>query len=311
MSTHDDYLLDPKATPDPEVQALEQALAPLRWREVPLREGGPLRPMPQPRRLWPWLLAAALLGVTVALVATLGNSGLHPDAAARSFVAKGSELRIQLGELAEITLRPGSELKFVHWRAKKEALFELTRGSLEAKVAPPPAVLPGFFCVDTPHGRVVDQGCRYELELRGDGQVHVRVTEGGVEFAAAGRKAFVPAGAEVVVTEDGARTPVFADAPLELKKTVLEYDEVRFKKTSYDVRSMTVKQVLAAARAPRDSLVLWHMLRDPEPAFREPVEAHLIELVGGSPDGGKGKTQTFDPEEWLPYLRLKAWQRGP
>ena len=76
------------------------------------------------------------------------------------------------------------------------------------------------------------------------------------------------------------------------------------------MRSMTVKQVLAAARVPRDSLVLWHMLRDPEPAFREPVEKHLIDLVGGSPDGGKVKDQTFDPEEWLPYLRLNAWRRG-
>ena len=310
MSTHDDYLLDPKATPDPEVQALERALAPLRWRDVPLREGEPLRPIEKPRRLWPWLLAAALLAVTVARVATLGDRGLHPDAAERSFVAKGSELRIQLGELAEITLRPGSELKFVHWRAKKEALFELTRGSLEAKVAAPPVVPVGFFCVDTPHGRVVDQGCRYELELRGDGQVHVRVTDGLVAFAAAGRKAYVPAGAEVLVTEDGARTPVFADAPDELKKAVLEYDEVRFKKTSYDIRSMTVKQVLAAARAPRDSLVLWHMLRDPVPEFREQAEKHLIDVVGGSPDGGKVKEQTFDPEEWLPYLRMNAWLPG-
>jgi hypothetical protein len=309
MSTHDDYLLDPKATPDPDVQALERALAPLRWREVPLREGEPARSIEKPRRLWPWLLAAALLAVAVALVATLGDRGLHPDAPARSFVAKASELRIPLGDLAEITLRPGSELKFVHWREKKEALFEITRGSLEARVAAPPAVPVGFFCVDTPHGRVVDQGCRYELELRGDGQVHVRVTEGGVAFTAGGRKAFVPAGAEVLVMEDGARTPVFADATDELKKCVLEYDEVRFKKTSYDMRSMTVKQVLAAARAPRDSLVLWHMLRDPQPEFHDPVEAHLLELAG-SPDGGKGKVQTFDPEEWLPYLRMNAWQRG-
>lgn len=309
MSTHDDYLLDPKATPDPELQALEQALAPLRWREVPLREAEPVRPIRRPRRLWPWLLAAALFAVAVALVATMGDRGLHPDAAARSFVAKASELRIPLGELAEITLRPGSELRFVHWRAKKEALFELTRGSLEAKVEAPPVVQAGFFCIDTPRGRVIDQGCRYELELRDDGQVHVRVTEGGVTFAGTGRKAFVPARAEVVVSESGPQIPLFTDVEPELMKSVREYEAVlALKSSTFDLRGMSVKQVLAAARSPRDSLALWHMLSDPEPAFREPVEAHLIGLVG-SPDGGKGKEQTFDPAEWLPYLRLSAWQQ--
>ena len=309
MSTHDDYLLDPKATPDPEVQALERALMSLRWREVPLREAEPGLPMKKPRRLWPWLLAAALLAVTAALVATMGDRGLHPEAEARSFVAKGSELRITLGELAEITLRPGSELKFVHWRPKKQALFELTRGSLEAKVQAPPVVDPGFFCVDTPRGRVVDQGCRYELELQGDGRVHVRVTEGGVTFVGTGRTAFVPAGAEVVVTEEGPQIPLFTDVSPELMKSVREYEAVLAGKSTLDTRGMSIKMVLAAARSRRDSLALWHMLSDPDPVFREPIEAHLIELAG-SPDGGKSKQPTFAPAEWLPYLRLTAWQPG-
>jgi hypothetical protein len=249
-----------------------------------------------------------VLGVIGALVATMGDRGLHPDAAARSFVAKAGELRITLGELAEITLRPGSELQFVHWRAKKQALFELKRGSLEAKVAPPPAVQAGFFCVDTPRGRVVDQGCRYELELRGDGQVHVRVTEGAVTFAGAGRTAFVPAGAEVVFTESGPQIPMFTDVSPELMKSVREYETVLAGKATFDVRAQSVKMVLAASRVPRDSLVLWHLLSDPDPELRKPVEDHLIDLAG-SPDGGKGKEQTFDPADWLPYLRLSAWRQ--
>ncbi|HEX6811885.1 MAG TPA: FecR family protein [Planctomycetota bacterium] len=308
MSEHDDYLFDPKAAPDPQIEALERALAPLRWREAPLRDAAPQGMRRMPRRAWPWLLAAALLGVAVLLFAQR-EPGLHPDAEARSFVAKASELRIPLGDLAVITLRPGSELQFVHWREQKEALFQLTRGSLEAKVAPPPAVLPGFFRVDTRHGLVVDQGCHYVLELREHGDAYVRVTEGAVTFEARDGKVFVPAGAEVLVTAYGAHTPVFADATPELRKAVLEYDEVRFKKADYQTRSMTVKQVLAASRAPRDSLVLWHLLSDPDPAFREPAEDHLRALVV-PPDGGKGKAQTFDPAEWLSHLRLHAWQPG-
>jgi hypothetical protein len=36
--------------------------------------------------------------------------------------------------------------------------------------------------------------------------------------------------------------------------------------------------------------------------------ANLIDLVG-APDGGKSKQGTFEPEQWLAYLRLEAWQR--
>jgi hypothetical protein len=310
MTEHDDYLLDPNTAPDPQVQALERALAPLRWREVPLREEEPgkRRPVQHPRRLWPWLLAAELLGVTLLVVATSGERGLHRDAAARSFVAKAEPLRIPLGELAEITLRPGSEVKFVHWRSD-QALFQLTRGGLEARVAPPPAVPIGFFCVGTPRGLVVDQGCKYELTLHDDGHVYVRVTEGAVTFEAGERRAFVPAGAEVTVSAEGVHTPMFSDVSIELRKSVREYDAARSSGTDYERRAMTIKQVLAAARSPRDTLVVWHLLRDPEPEFRKIAEAHLRSLVE-PPPSGKGQQETFDPEEWLPHLRLEAWQRG-
>jgi hypothetical protein len=308
VTGHDDYLLDPKAPPDPEVEALERALRPLAWDGAPLRGGVPPAGAPRWRRIAPWLLAAALLAVTLVQVFAPRGAALHPEAPPRDFVAKGEDLRITLGDLAEITLRPGGELRFVHWRAD-QALFDLRQGSLEARVLPPPKVAPRFFVMDTPVGRLVDEGCRYELVVQAEKRAHVRVTEGAVTFAAGERTVFVPAGAGSIVTATAVATPMFVETDTLLRKAVREFDDARERKADLETRGITLKQVLAAARRPRDSLVLWHVLRDPEPAFRQAAEDHLRDLVG-DPDGGKTQRETFDPEEWLAFLRLGAWQGG-
>lgn len=299
MSERDDYLFDPAAKPDPEVAALERALAPLRWREVPLRAA-------RPRRAWPlWLAAAAVLAAFGWWAFTGGDEPLRPNGGKRVFASASVPRTIALGDLAEITLLPDSELAFVHWRPD-EALFTLARGGLVARVEPPPKVQPAWFRVDTPQGRVIDQGCRYELSVR-DGAATVRVTEGAVTFVGRDRTVFVPAGASAVVEGGWPLTPSFDEATAELRKAVREYDEVTAKGADLELRSMAVKQVLAACRERTDSLVLWHLLRDGEPMLREAAEAHLIDLVG-TPIASK--QATFDPEEWLPFLRLSAWQRA-
>ncbi|HEX5051993.1 MAG TPA: FecR domain-containing protein [Planctomycetota bacterium] len=307
MSEHD-YLLDPSAPPDAAVQALEQALAPLRWRDVPLREVPPHREAARTRRLWPWFLAAAVIAVAAGLWFARPEPALQPGAAPRTFVAGKGELHVALGELAELTLRPGSELRFVHWRPD-QALFELVRGGLEARVVPPPKVQPGFFAIDTPLGRVVDQGCRFELELEGAARARVQVGEGAVTFVRDDRTVFVPAGAATMVTGAGVSTPLFTDASPALRKAVEEYDAMRTPKMSHDVRAKTLKLVSAAARARADSLVLWHVLQDPEPDFRAIAEAGLLSLVG-DPEGGATKRSTWPPEEWLPFLRRKVWAKA-
>lgn len=306
MNEHDDYLLDPRQAPDPEVQALERALAPFVWKGAPRREDP--RRLLRMRRHVVWLVAAALLLTTLAQLFSGRGAELQPGAAPRTFVAKAADLRIPLGDLVEITLRPGSELRFVHWRPE-QMLFDLRQGGLEARVAPPPAVQPRFFAMDTPLGRLVDEGCRYELVLQSENRAHVHVTEGAVTFAAGERTVYVPAGAATNIGPSGAWTPLFLDADPELRKAVREFDDVRDRKSDLAEREMTLKMVLAAARKPRDTLVTWHVLRDPEPTFRQAAEAHLLDLVG-APDGGKTKRDSFDPEEWLAFLRIGAWQGG-
>jgi hypothetical protein len=316
MNERDPFAPEP-TEPEPmsaaELQRLQQALLPLQWRErrfdpatLPVTVPAATRPRAwwSPARPWPWLLAAAvLLAVWLPWVLSRGAAmPLQPAAAPRQFVAGERPLSIPLGTLATITLRPGSELDFVHWRAD-QALFALRRGGLEAQVAPPPAVLPGFFQVDTPLGRVVDQGCRYTLDLDGAGGARVLVTEGAVTFARGERTVFVPVGAEVVVDDAGPSTPCFTDADPELRQRLRAFDRPSGKQVE-GLLALGLKLVDAVQR-PRDTLVLWHLLRDPDAELRAVAEQRLLELAGPP---YASKQVTFDAEEWLPHLRLTQWQ---
>lgn len=310
---HDASLPDPLWDPhvaDAELQALERALSPLRWPALPFDPARTPAPEPCPRRVWPWLAAALLLVGLLAswLLAGGAPAALRAGDAPRKFVAAAAPLTIPLGELAELTLRPGSLLEFVHWRSD-QALFVLHRGGLQARVVPPPAVAPGFFVVDTPLGRVVDMGCRYTLDVGADGREYVVVTEGAVTFGRGLRTVFVPVGAAATIGPAGPSTPCFVDADPELKKAIRAFDLLREQGADFDARANALKALLVAARAPRDSLVLWHLLGDPEPEFRVIAEHQLRDLVG-APYGAKDERTAYEPEEWLPFLRLSAWRQA-
>jgi FecR protein len=312
--TRDDYLWDPHEPPDAELQALERTLAPLRHdgRELDAERLPPQRRAS--RRRWP-LAAAALAAAVLAVFALWPDAAtLRPGAGGRRFVAGAEAVTIALGELAQVTVMPNSDLWFAHWRAD-EARFRLRSGSIGVRVAPPPAVAPKFFCVDTPGGSVVDLGCRYLLQVRADGTEHVRVTEGAVQFAYPQRQVFVPAGAECTVQDGRPGTPLFTDTDGKLRDLVGKFDSITAARASapQPVPRMDREKLAAAVamscRAGRDTLVLWHLLRDDESAIRLLAEARLVELEGAPPGClvDKFGRSDADPELWLAYLRLGAW----
>ena len=305
MNGPEDYLVDPQAPVDPEIAALEKALAPLAMRDMVWREPAPAAPR---GRAGSFVAAAfVLLGITIAFAFVRRDAPLAPFAPQRTFVSGDRAITVPLGALAQIELRPNSELAFEQWQTD-HVLFTLRRGSVAARVAPPPVVQPGFFRMDTLLGRVVDQGCRYELEVRDDGTVRVVVTEGAVTFETKERTVFVPAGAGAIVTARGLATPTFRDAAPDLVKATAEFDVARDTAAALERRFMTLKMVLAAVHTKRDSLVLWHLLRDPEPEIRKVAEAELVQLVEGGPGGKTTKAGSADPEEWLAFLRIEVWR---
>lgn len=306
-----DYLWDRSGEIDPTVARLEQVLGRMAHdgRELELPAPASTTGSGRVLRGWPWLVGvAAAAGVTVSLVLLWPEAELQPGSPARTFVAKKDPVVVALGELAAITLRPDSELRFEHWRAD-EALFRLERGAMIARVAPPPAVAPDFFLVDTELGRVTDKGCAFELRIESDGTNAVEVTEGAVTFDFADRVVYVPAGAGTRVDADGPSTPVFDDCSLELRRAVRRFDSMT-KKGAVAERLEGVAAIVEASQEPRDSLVLWHLLRDDDEAVREQAEQALIDLVGPPEEIMTKGEQTWDPEVWLAFLRIGPWMQA-
>lgn len=311
MTQRDDYLWDRTGEPAPDIERLEQLLAPLAHdrRQLPLDLLPAQRPAPaRATRRWPWLLAAAVLLCAGGALWLLHEPALAEGDAPREFAAGKTPRTIELGDLATLTLQPGSEVRFEHWR-KDEMLFSLLEGGLEARVQP--TVKPRFFQIATALGRVVDQGCLFELSLSAPDRAHVSVTEGAVTFEFPQRSVFVPAGASTDVASSGPSTPLFDDCSPELQKTVREYDELveksLQKKDGPDLRRKGVAMVAEVCKVPRDSLPLWHMLFDADETVRADAEQALFDLVGPV-GGGKSKETHWEPEEWLSDLRLRHWQ---
>lgn len=314
MSSRDDHLWDPRnaapgAEPDAALRELEARLRPFAHdgRALDLAALPPQLPAP-PRRL-PWLLAAAAVLVgAVAAFFSLRDPELHVGTPPRTFTTAQISRTIALGPLVDLTLEPDSELRVEHWQAD-EALCRLVRGGLIARVAPPPAVQPDFFLVDTALGRVTDKGCRYELRITEDGHNRVRVTEGMVTFARGERTIWVPVGAQATITPKGAGTPLFDLCSKKLREVAGRYDEALWDDRP-DARVAAAKNLAIVAQDRRDSLVLWHLLADPDPRVRDIAESALLDLVGEPPDAVPSKDPHHEPAVWLAFLRLGPWMEA-
>lgn len=320
MNEPDDPLWTGAPEPGSELAALEALLRPLAHSGRPLPEL-PEGPPPAHRRrfrtaTFAAALTAGLAAAALLLAAWLWYGGtvpaplvLTPGTSAQQFAARDLPLQIELGTLAAIELAPGSTLDFTHWRPD-QARFHLRSGSMAVRVAPPPAVAAGFFQVDTNLGRVVDQGCRYELALDAPGNARIRVTEGAVTFEVGNRTLFVPAGASLQVTQGVAQLPRFVDAPPAVRKTCQFLQTMTLKGSERD-RALAAQDLADACQTPRDGLVLWHLLDDDQAEVRKVAEGALLRLCGPPAEAppGKGEAlQHWPAAVWLQFLRQQAWR---
>jgi hypothetical protein len=126
------------------------------------------------------------------------------------------------------------------------------------------------------------------------------VSSGQVLLEQEGRESLVPAGASCETRAGGTLgTPVFDDAPAELKRALHDFDFAGGGREALDT-------VLRHARV-RDSLTLWHLLKRADRSFRNAVFLRLSELA--PPPQGCTSPEALDEahlEQWKDSL-LAHW----
>lgn len=303
----DRYLWDKSGPVDQQVARLEHVLGGLGYRER--------IPDSVARRRLPtgFLVAAALLLAGLALWSLLPGEPEGPGwrvessgdrlAAAAWWGADKDEVLVLEG-IGSVEVAAGSRIQ-VRELAEHKSLLFLERGRLEADVAA--GVAPRFFQVQTPATLCVDLGCHYVLEVADDGTTTVRVTLGEVAFERPDRTAaYVPTGA-VCRAAPGRPlgTPCFETGispriPLLANKLDRTENPVH--------RREVISEMLLVANRPRDTLVFWHLLHDPDPEIVAMAEEGLVQVVGW-PSGMAAvkRVGPLLPEEWQRYLIDECW----
>lgn len=219
-----DYLWDPHAAPDPDVQAVEQALVAFRF--DPARRPLPMLTRPAHNRVLrpvaALLVAASLLAVAGAglwawrLQWPEGRSWTMQTDAASVPVDVGREISLDgdegavanIARIGSVRIAPRTSFELRATRDTRHRL-RLSSGSLHVRVfAPPISVV-----VETASGDVIDMGCEFLLDADAT-RSEVVVLSGWVQMENQTGEVMVPAGATSTMRPGEAPSvPVFNDAP--------------------------------------------------------------------------------------------------
>jgi FecR-like protein len=254
----DDYLWDKSGPPDPEIVALERALA---------RVDPP--PPTRTKRRSP--IVAVAFALAAAFVLVLGGwwwSQREPEATtpiatvdeepppvvereAGRWIETGAEgsKTVAIATLGFVELDPHTRLRELEGDPG-EYRYELERGRIHARVDAPPRV----FVVETPAATAVDLGCQYTLEVDEQGTSRLEVSVGFVSLEHGGRECIVPAGARCETKKGGeVGTPVRLEASEALRDAVALLDRG-------NDRAGAIATILREATN-ADAATLWHVLR--------------------------------------------------
>jgi hypothetical protein len=322
-----DYLWDPSAPPDPEIERLEQLLRPLRTTppapRLPERE---IRWMTA-RFLGPALAAAAAVVLMVGTTWRSGSqsigwsiSSVSGDPRIESASAReggrlgvgqaivtdaGSRARLEVESIGAVTIDVNSRVRLLESRDGRQRLA-LDHGTLHAQIVAPP----GQFVVDTPSARATDLGCVYTLHVDDDGVGLLSVQAGWVAFEFNGREVFVPSGASArTVPHVGPGTPRYDDVDQTFQDSLDEVDYGGVAKRT----EPSLEYVLAHARR-RDAMTLWHLVSRVDAAHRRAVVDALARLVPMPSDATRDGVMRLDRaalDAWWNALGLQdaSWWR--
>lgn len=222
-------------------------LPPSAWESVRARRPGRVRAA--------WAIAAAAVIAATGLALLAGRRPAPPPV-----VTAG---RISLGALGHVDVEPGSVVRVV---SPTRLHLALDRGAIRAVVAAPPRM----FVVDTPHARVIDLGCAYEVRVDASGEGLLAVDSGAVALERATDEVVVPAAFACAIGARGAGVPYSRRAPDAVR--ALAAHASRGVPSDDDVA-----RALAAARA-ADALTLAHVLPRVRPQQRRLVVAAIQSL---------------------------------
>ncbi|HEY0024571.1 MAG TPA: hypothetical protein VGB24_16775 [Longimicrobium sp.] len=316
-----DYLWDPGARPDPEIERLEKALAPLRYQPAPFAAPSAER---TGRRRWfrpaAGLAAAAVLAAVVAgsvarsldapwtvrrmqgvvmaggqpVSDTPGGDVLREQEWVET--GSGGAARIKVGRIGRAELGPGSRARLVRAEGAEHRMA-MDRGTLHARIWAPPR----FFLVETPSALAIDLGCIYTLSLDENGAGVLRVESGEVELVEGSRRAVVLAGNEATLTPGaGPGLPYPVRAGPAFRRALRGYE------AREDAEAL---QVLLAASDAGTTITLWHLLQRVAPAERRLVYARLVQLAPPPAGVTDSAALELDPRAMLRWRRSleRSW----
>jgi hypothetical protein len=342
----EDYLFDPGAAPDPQVQQLERALRPFRLGETAppaIDERAPSRPGAIGWR--GWLAAAGVVAAAaLALLARRGERWPSVSFGAEHVALAGAEGPVRIDAPtplqggAERPLRPGDRIVCEEGgRARLRVgeigwltLEERTRVRVVAGLAAPGDVeeegayrldlergtvsarifaAPRVFWLGTPSGIAVDLGCVYSTTVDDAGHATLAVKRGRVSFESEGRRVYVPAGASCRAWPGyGPGTPAWIDASEDVRAAAVRHDEARIRGDAAAARRAV--EELLVDEDERDTLTLWHLLAVPEPDLRQDVFERLREFCPPPRGVSRDLLLSADPgalSTWLDALEDSCW----
>ena len=307
-----DYLWDPAAPADPEVEGVEARLAALRFDPA----ATPLR-LPRARPVWKHPVAVLALAASLLLAAGAGALAWRwswPEGRPWTMQADGARGRLEVGRpvtvpagqsvLARIarigTMRAGAgtSLELRATRGTRHRL-RMTEGDIHVRVwAPPVSVV-----IETPAGEVIDMGCEFVLSVSG-GVSSVRVASGWVQMENGIDEVLIPAGASSEMAADrGPGVPVYDDARDGFRDAVRGVEG--------GAGADALERVLELARA-RDVYTLLQLAdRHPKPA--EPLLRRAAEMWPPPGDVTIGGILRGDRQalwRWVNSLPLPAPKTG-
>ena len=222
----DEYLWDPMAPSDADVQAVESLLEPLAFdpSATPLK-GERFQPVTKPRRRWWYGLAAAAVIVLATgwlahqwrlswpagrawPIEAMVGAGTDRLAVGSVLALSGSDrARVQIARIGTMEIAGDARVTLQSTQGARHRL-NLERGTVRVRTWAPP----GSVVFRTPIGEVIDLGCEFDLTTDADRTV-VRVRSGWVQIANSIDESLIPAGAMSEMRAGRAPgVPVFEDA---------------------------------------------------------------------------------------------------